>query len=634
MVSFAVMERIRKLLQAEYEYEKAQFRQESEAMGIDRKVKRGECWYPVSLGRSYYNSLNRFVVEVYRTADADADHEFEYGRTVVFFGRDGSGMLHYCNFTAVVNYVEGDRMVVVLPDEQCLARIAGIDLLGVQLSFDETTYRLMFDALSRVSNARTGRLADLRDIVHGNQAPRFLSADIPLRLPWLNASQEQAVRDVLRAKDIMVVHGPPGTGKTTTLVEAISEVLRREVQVLVCAQSNTAVDWISEQLTERGIPVLRIGNPTRVNDSMLAATYERRFESHPDYPQLWSIRRTIRQLYDTPRKGRSDSFHQKIARLRERADELEIRIRQSLFDSSRVIAATLAGSAQQVLSGQHFHTLFIDEAAQALEPACWIALQKADRVILAGDHCQLPPTVKCMEALRGGLGITMLEHICKKHPNCVRMLHVQYRMNEELMRFSSEWFYGGQLQAAPEVRHRNVLDDLDSPLVWIDTCDDRNLQDAENEPAAEAFVGTGYGRINKAEAHLTIEALCRYAERIGMQRLLDDRIDIGVISPYRAQVQYLRRLVAHEARLKPLRKWISINTVDAFQGQERDIIVVSLVRANASGDIGFLRDLRRMNVAMTRARSKLIIIGNSETLSKHRFYRLLFERCKKEVVDP
>lgn len=633
MVSFVAMERIRRLLKAEYEYEKAQFRQESEAMGIDRKVKRGECWYPVSLGRSYYNSLNRFVIEVYRTGDSDIDHEFEYGRSVVFFARDGSNMLHYCPFTATVNYVEGDKMQVVLPDEKYAAQIGAIDLLGIQLSFDETTYRLMFDALSRVSNARTGRLADLRDIIHGNATPKFLAADIPLRLPWLNASQEQAVRDVLRAKDVMVVHGPPGTGKTTTLVEAISEVLRREVQVLVCAQSNTAVDWISEQLTDRGIPVLRIGNPTRVNDRMLSATYERRFEAHPDYPQLWSIRRTIRQLYSTPRKGRADGFHQKIARLRERADELEIRIRQSLFDSSRVIACTLAGSAQQVLSGQHFHTLFIDEAAQALEAACWIALQKADRVILAGDHCQLPPTIKSMEALRGGLGITMMERICKKHPNCVRMLHTQYRMNEELMRFSSEWFYNGELQAAPEVRHRNILDDLDSPLVWIDTCDDRNLRDAENEPAVEAFVGNGYGRINKAEANLTVEALCQYADRIGIERLLDDRIDIGVISPYRAQVQYLRRLIAHTDRLKPLRRWISVNTVDAFQGQERDIIVVSLVRANEHGDIGFLRDLRRMNVAMTRARSKLIIIGNSETLGRHRFYHLLFERCRKMVVE-
>ena len=605
-----------RLLRIEYEHEKTAFRQETELFGIGRKVRRGECWYPVAVGRQRYNALNRLVVPLSRTDETDIDHVFEHGRRVAFFSEDGVGRLHYLSFTALVSYASEDTMVVELDNEEQAARLAQTERLGVQLSFDETTYRLMFDALNRVASAKDGRLAELRDLFHGKARPAF-STSIPApSLPWLNSSQQEAVGHVLRARDLMIVHGPPGTGKTTTMVEAVCEVLRREPQVMVCAQSNTAVDWISEQLSDRGVGVLRVGNPTRVNDKMLANTYERRFEAHPDYPQLWAIRRTIRTLQSTPRRQRTESYHQKISRLRERADELEVRIRQSLFDSCRVIACTLAGSASAVLMGQKYHTLFIDEAAQALEAACWIALQKCHRVILAGDHQQLPPTVKSPEAMRGGLARTLMETQAERHPESVKLLTVQYRMNEELMRFSSDWFYGGRLVAAPEVRHRSLLDTLDTPLLWIES------------GSAEEFVAGSYGRINKAEAELTIRTLCDYAARIGIRRLVEERVDIGVISPYRAQVHYLRHLLKQERALRPLRAAITINTIDAFQGQERDVIIVSLVRANERGEIGFLGDLRRMNVAITRARTKLIILGDSPTLCRHRFYRELFSRCK------
>jgi len=613
-------QRQRDLLRKEYEYEKTRFRQDTEQMGVDRKVKRGECWFPIGLGRSYYNSLDRLVVEVTRAEDADIEHNFEYGRQVCFFSKEADGSLKYLDFSATVSYAEADRMVVVLPDEKALLQLQALENGGVQLHFDETTYRLMFEALDAVMAARDNRLAALRELVHGTAPSQPLAAAAPVSFPWLNASQQQAVNDVVCCRDCLIVHGPPGTGKTTTLVEAVCEVLRREPQVLVCAQSNTAVDWISEQLADRGVGVLRIGNPTRVTDKMLGFTYERRFESHPDYATLWQIRRTIRQLYVAPRRGRSESFHQKVARLREWADELELRIRHSLFDSARVIACTLAGSANPLLTGQRYHTLFIDEAAQALEPACWIALRKADRFVLAGDHCQLPPTVKSPEALRGGLAVTLMETLARRHPECVRLLTVQYRMNEELMRFSSEWFYEGKLTAAPEVRHRSLLDELDAPLEWIDT---------DEETGREEFVGYNYGRINKAEARLTLVALRDYVERVGRRRLLEERVDIGIISPYKAQVQYLRGLLKRDEALKPLRRNITVNTVDSFQGQERDVVLVSLVRANEAGEIGFLRDLRRMNVAITRARMKLIVLGNSATLCRHKFYRKLYEKCRK-----
>ena len=604
------------LLELEYQSEKQAFEQQTEAIGLQRKVKRGDAWYPVRAGRSYYNSLNQLTIEIIRTDDEEIEHNFEFGRPVSFFHLTDEGMknqkIKYFRYTGMVSYVDGNRMVVTLPDNAQPTELQNTERLGIQLSFDETSYRLMFEALDRVMAAKNNRLAYLRDLFYSNQrAARFTFE--PMRFPWPKATQERAVNEVLWSKDVMVVHGPPGTGKTTTLVEAINETLRRESQVLVCAQSNMAVDWISEQLVDRGINVLRIGNPTRVNDKMLGFTYERRFEAHPDYPQLWSIRKAIRELRSQRKRG--ESYHQRLDRLKSRAAELEIRINAELFDSARVIASTLTGAANRLLDGQKFGTLFIDEAAQALEAACWIAIRRASRVIFAGDHCQLPPTVKSILALKGGLGKTLMERIVENKPEVVTLLEVQYRMCEEIMRFSSDYFYDGRVQTAPQIRHRSILD-YDIPMTWIDTAD---------MDFREEFVGESFGRINKSEAELTLITLERYLSRIGKQRILDERIDTGIISPYRAQVQYLRRQIKKKEFFKPYRHLISVNTVDGFQGQERDIILISLVRANDDGQIGFLRDLRRMNVAITRARMKLIILGDSTTMTRHPFYKKLYK---------
>lgn len=608
----------------EYYAEKETFRKQTEAVGMARKVKRGDAWFPLRIGKRFYNSMNQLAIEVFRTSDEEIDHNFEFGRPVMFFkmrkseGKDSS--VSYFNFTGTVSYVDGDRMVITVPDSAPLLDLQSAeDPVGVQLSFDETSYKMMFDALDRVMKARGNRLAYLRDLFYSHQkAQRFTFA--PMKFPWLNPTQERAVNEVLWAKDVAVVHGPPGTGKTTTLVEAINETLMRESQVLVCAQSNMAVDWICEKLVDRGINVLRIGNPTRVNDKMLGFTYERKFEAHPDYPQLWAIRKAIRQLRSARKRG-SESYHQKLERLKARATELEIRINSELFGEARVIASTLVGSNSRIMEGQKFGTLFIDEAAQALEAACWIPIKRCTRVIFAGDHCQLPPTVKSIAAQRAGLGKTLMERIVENKPEVVTLLKVQYRMNDEIMRFSSDWFYDGKVESAPQIKYRGILD-YDIPMMWVEASPE------DSSGFHETFVGESFGRINKDEAELTLKTLEDYFGKIGKQRILDEQIDVGIISPYRAQVQYLKQLVRRREFFKPYRGLITVNTVDGFQGQERDVILISLVRANEEGQIGFLNDLRRMNVAITRARMKLIIIGDPLTLCRHPFYKKLYEYVK------
>ena len=588
-----------------------------------RRVARGQCWFPVRLGRSYYNSLNRFVVEVARDEVADdVDSAFEYGRQVRFFYEALDGKIIYRNFPAMVSFCDGGHMAVVLPSTSALKEIDGVASLGVDLAFDETSFAAMREALDDVASAKGSRLAELRDVLCGFVAPGFRELQ-PMTFPWLNASQQRAVNKTLCCRDVMVVHGPPGTGKTTTLVEAVYETLRREPQVMVCAQSNAAVDWICGKLIDRGVPVLRVGNPARVDDKVLSATYERQFEAHPDYPELWGVRKAIREVVAGRRRmSRADAsaLSNRLHNLRRRAVELEVKIQVEIFESARVVASTLVGSDNAVLKGRRFTTLYIDEAGQALEAACWIAIRKADRVIFAGDHCQLPPTVKSVEAERAGLSRSLMESVVDKCRSAVELLTVQYRMNEAIMRFSSDWFYGGRLQAAEEVKCRGILD-FDSPVEWLDTSE---------MDFSEKYVSATGGRVNPDEGEFMLDSLEAYIKRIGEKRVEDENLDFAVISPYKAQVSWLRRNAKKRNVLRRLKGKIAINTIDGFQGQERDVVFISLVRSNDDGKIGFLSDLRRMNVAMTRARMKLVIIGSAVTLTRHPFYEKLFLSQKKE----
>ena len=616
-------QRQRDLLRMEYEYEKSEFERLSGEQGVMRRVARGQCWFPVRLGRSYYNSLNCFVVEVARDEVADdVDSAFEYGRQVRFFYEALDGKIIYRNFPAMVSFCDGGHMAVVLPSTSALKEIDGVARLGVDLAFDETSFAAMREALDDVASAKGSRLAELRDVLCGFVAPGFRELQ-PMTFPWLNASQQRAVNKTLCCRDVMVVHGPPGTGKTTTLVEAVYETLRREPQVMVCAQSNAAVDWICGKLIDRGVPVLRVGNPARVDDKVLSATYERQFEAHPDYPELWGVRKAIREVAAGRRRmSRADAsaLSNCLHNLRRRAVELEVKIQVEIFESARVVASTLVGSDNAVLKGRRFTTLYIDEAGQALEAACWIAIRKADRVIFAGDHCQLPPTVKSVEAERAGLSRSLMESVVDKCRSAVELLTVQYRMNEAIMRFSSDWFYGGRLQAAEEVKCRGILD-FDSPVEWLDTSE---------MDFSEKYVSATGGRVNPDEGEFMLDSLEAYIKRIGEKRVEDENLDFAVISPYKAQVSWLRRNAKKRNVLRRLKGKIAINTIDGFQGQERDVVFISLVRSNDDGKIGFLSDLRRMNVAMTRARMKLVIIGSAATLTRHPFYEKLFLSQKKE----
>lgn len=610
--------RLRELVAMELREEQMAYQRNLEQKGasLTGNIQEPGCRYPVRLGNEAYNPLGQLTLELrYEVSEDEVELDFEPGKpATLFYLTDNSAkeLPHQC-------YVEltGDGiMTVSLPSKAALQSIKDLSqryLLGVQLGIDNTSYRVMQEALSEAEKKEDECFVKLRNVLLGNGQPSF--RQLPrLSFPWLNRSQNDAIQKVVEAQEVSIIHGPPGTGKTTTLVEAVMETLERETQVLVCAPSNAAVDWISEQLMRRGVNVLRIGNPLRMSDEMLDCSYERRYSSHPDYHELWNVRKALRE------GAKGEHAH----RLRNRETELEIKINADLFNEARVVSCTLIGSAYHIMERRRFSTLFIDEAAQALEPACWAAILKADRVIMGGDHQQLPPTVKSMEAAKGGLANTLMQKLVGLHPRCVTLLTTQYRMNEDIMAFSSRWFYHGKLQAAPESAHR-LVSPLDTPLTWIDTSE--YSEHSESSEYSEKRTRTGT-LTNAQEARLVIHALRDYIDMISPQKIESERIDFGIITPYRGQARLIRRLLKMQHYFRKLKRHITVGTVDGFQGQERDVIVISLVRDNADGNIGFLRDLRRMNVALTRARMKLIIVGNAQTLSRHRFYHELIKHIR------
>lgn len=605
--------------QADLEY----YRQKVLLRSLQQRTKDGTTWYPVRLRRDYIGTGERLMIEVERTSQLEQPHTFQSGKSVSFFS-NGVGKPERDHVNGVINYVRDNTMVITLHSDD-LPDWADSSLLGVDVMFDEMSYREMEFALKEVMKADDNRLAELREILLGgapaqHRAFAGLTHDI-----GLNASQHKALMSVMTAADVALVHGPPGTGKTTTLVQAIRETIRIEQQVLVCAPSNAAVDLLVDKLSEQGLDVIRIGHPARVTEQTLSKTLDARIAAHDSYQELRSMRKKMEQLRSAAFKfKRQFGFHERQERkmllqeskaLKADADVLEFYIVNDLLQQAQAICATLVGSSHPVLRGRRYRTAFIDEAAQALEPATWIPLLRCDRVILAGDHQQLPPTIKSNEAARQGLAKTLFEKVIGQHPDAASMLTVQYRMHEDIMRFSSDYFYGGGLIADASVR-AELLAPNQPPVEYVDTAGIgyTEKQDAET-----------LSRFNEEEAQLLVKRLETLVEEVGVEQWVSTSTTIGVITPYRAQVDILVTLIESSQTLAPILALITTNTVDAFQGQERDVIGISFVRSNDRSEVGFLGDIRRTNVAMTRARKKLIMVGDSATLGSHEFYLALIE---------
>lgn len=613
---------LRLLLKQEKEEELAQYNFKLSSTSLVERRKQGLCWYPVRIEKTSFDSGERLLVRISRPKKHQDSHQFQSGKPVRLFSNAANNH-EEDSVHGVVNFVKDLEMLITLNSDELPDWIYR-GYLGVHLLFDEISYREMENALGYLLNTKDTRINQLKNILLGDSDAKFVQEKI-IKTDTLNQSQNKALNLIANAQDVAIIHGPPGTGKTTTLVEAIAEVLKDEEQVLVCAPSNTAVDLLVEKLSEKQIEVLRIGNPARVTEEFLEKTLDTRIAHHMYYKELRTIRKKAEEFRNMAQKykrnfGYEERQQRKLLyaeadKLRDEAEQLEFFISNDIISRARVIACTLVGSNSYALKGKRYKTVFIDEAAQALEPASWIPIIKAERVIFAGDHCQLPPTIKSHKAAVAGLNITLFEKAIKRNKADV-MLTEQYRMNSQIMTFSSRMFYNGQLLANPAVANHKVFPD-DLPVEFIDTagCGFFEQEDSETHSIS-----------NQEEAVLLAKHFTRYVTLVDNSGFLENISDTGIISPYKAQVTLLQEALAGNDLLPAyISGNLSINTVDSFQGQERDIIYISLARSNEKGEIGFLSDTRRMNVAMTRARKKLVIVGDSSTICTDPFYDRLLD---------
>lgn len=608
------LQELRQWLRLEREADFEYYRNLVAQLSLEQRRQKGYTWHPVQVLKSGYTFGERAFVTIERLRELDQPHQLRAGKTVNLYALNDDRSRQ--EQSGIIQFVERNRLKIVL-NSRDLPDWLNAGQLGVDLLFDERSYQEMDKALHHVLQARGNRLAELRRVLCGLDVPRFRESETPPELPMLNASQQVAVAQILSAQDLAVVHGPPGTGKTTTVVQAIRLLCQREHTVLVCAPSNTAVDLLTERLAEQNLSVLRVGNISRVDESIIRHTLEAQMTEHPESKNIKKVRKeaaeTRRQARKFRRKfGRDEHaerrhLYQQAGELDAWATQLEKRLSDEIITRSQVITCTLVGSAHAVLEGRRFETLVIDEAAQALEPGCWIPISKVSKVVLAGDPFQLPPTVKSEEARRKGLSHTLIERCILHWPDQVRLLQVQYRMHEVIMNFSNQRFYQGALQAAEEVRlHRLEYFDQ-APVVFIDTA---------GCGFDERLDGESLSRYNPEEFQILCEHLYLLAD---MAELAEQPAPgIAIISPYREQVNYIERQLQSDPKLQvlPLR----VHTIDGFQGQESDVVYISLVRANSKNEIGFLRDYRRMNVAMTRARKLLVVVGDSATIGTDAFY--------------
>lgn len=610
------------LLKQEWEEDLHQYLEKNLKGTLVDKKKEGVCWYPVLLKKVKMGYGERYIVELERN-DPEQSHGFQSGKSVSVFSNFYDHESKMSRVNGVVNYVRKDTMVITLSGDQLPDWIQD-GKIGVDLLFDEASYREMEYTLNKLISAEQGRPAELRDILLGERPAQFSRISPVQPLPSLNERQNEAVRLIHEAQDLAIVHGPPGTGKTTTLVAAVAQTLEKIAQVMVCAPSNAAVDLLVEKLADQGLEVLRLGHPARIDDKILALTLDAKMAQHVSYKELKKLRKMAEEYRSKGMKykrnfGKEERAQRKrlfneADKLKDDAQSLENYIVYDIFQRTQVVACTLIGAGNSSLKGMRFPVVFMDEAGQGLEPAAWVPVLKADKVVLAGDHYQLPPTIKSFEAGRAGLSETLFEKAIKRQQEASLMLNLQYRMPELIMGFSAGQFYDNELKAAGNTIDQ-YLEREEPVMSFIDTAGSGFIEEQE-EKSLSTF--------NPEEAQFTLNVLEGLVERIGVDQFLQNEWSLGLISPYRAQVRKFRELLLEgesDSAIKRVSELLTVDTIDAFQGQERDVIVISLVRSNPEGVIGFLSDIRRMNVALTRAKRKLIVIGDSSTLSSSPFYQ-------------
>ena len=608
------LEDLTELLQLEKEEDLRQYQELIQKLPLHERKEKGYSWYPVVVVRSGYTIGDRAFIVVEKTGDKDTSHLFRSGKTVSLFTQQAE--VKHPSKSGVIQFVEKNRMKIVLNSND-LPDWLGLGMLGIDLLFDDRTYQEMEKAMTKVIKARGDRLAELRDILLGQFNPKSLPHKTPVEFPQLNPSQNLAITNILAAQDVVAIHGPPGTGKTTTLIYAIKLLAQTEKTILVTAPSNTAVDLLTERIADQGLQVVRIGNISRVDESIIKHTLEGQLSAHPDAKHIKKVKiqaaesrrqaRKFKRTFGTEQRKERQHLHKQASELAAWANQLEERLLDHILHGAQVITCTLVGATNPVLNRLKFRTAIIDEAAQALEPATWIPITKASRVVLVGDPFQLPPTVKSRKAEKGGFSTTLLEKCIERLPE-VSLLNIQYRMHENIMGFSNRQFYNSKLLAHLSVCKQQLSIQNEHAMIFIDTAgcgfEEKMNQQFKSRYNPEEFM-----------------ILCEHLYQIKATYQDHPVPPIAIISPYREQVIHMKQVVQEDERLADLP--ITVNTIDGFQGQEREIVYISLVRSNSKGEIGFLSDYRRMNVAMTRAKKLLVMVGDSATIGGHEFYEKL-----------
>jgi ATP-dependent RNA/DNA helicase IGHMBP2 len=614
------------LLKTEQAADRAQYQALIANTTIVQRRANGIAWYPIAIKEVEITKGDYINVTVERTTNKDEPHQLRFGMPAVLFSNHNAGA---DKIEGIISHCRGNQLKINLRIEE-LPDWSRDGKLGIDLLFDENSYQEMFSAIK----IATKKLEDPEQrlikrlcqdkkqlgkneiiIATGNETLKEYKTEN------LNAYQHNAVQKIIQANELAIVHGPPGTGKTTTLIQAIKGLLANGAKkILVTAPSNTAVDVVSEKLHAQGVNVVRIGNPIRVSETLQTLTMDSKIAEHETTNNIKKLKKQANEFKDMAHKykrsfGKAEREQRKALfdeayKIMKDVEAMEKYITDDVLHKAQVITATLVGSNHFSVRHMQYDVVIIDEAGQALEPACWIPILKTQKLILAGDHCQLPPTIKSQDAAKKGLEKTLLEKCVELHPNAVTLLQEQYRMHEHIMQYSSNVFYNNQLIANNAVQ-KHLLFANDTPFTFIDT-------------AGCGFEETVNGtQINNAEeASLLYKHLVNYIATL-QENKLQSAPSIAIISPYKQQIITLQEYLQHVPELQAHLANIKVNTIDSFQGQEKDIIYISLVRSNDAQTIGFLSDIRRMNVAMTRARKKLVIVGDSSTLSAHPFYENL-----------